>query len=183
MIQEEVRRKQRFSSQGHRLHTKAGFTLMELVISLALVVIVIGLVYSFLHFLNNSFAKSGAQFQLQTNIRNASDFITGEIRNATEIEIVTVPIAADASSQYIYIENNILKHNRAGTVTNKSESILIDATLFLVRKDNATGRHYITINLQGTSHGEEYTLSTEILLNNIGSITGPVSGNAIRYSK
>lgn len=185
MIQEVARRKQRCSSLRNRLHPagNAGFTLMELVIVLALMVLVIGMVYTFLHFTNNSFVRGGDQFQLQTNIRTASDFVIGEIRNATEIEIVSVPFIVDASSQYIYIENKVLKHRNAGKVTDKSESVFTGSEPFAARKDNTTGRYYAIINLQGTRRDDEYTLNTEILLNNISSITGAVSGNAIRYKK
>jgi hypothetical protein len=156
---------------------------MELIVALALMVIVIGIVYSFIHFFNNSFARGGDQFQLHSNIRNASDFITDEIRNATEIEIVTVPITADAFSQYIYIENNTIKHYKEGAVSDKSENIISNASRFTIRKDDSTGRYYVAINLQGIKNGEEYDLSTEILLNNIKSVTGSLSGTAIRYKK
>lgn len=183
MIQEGTRRRQRFSSPSHRLHTNAGLTLIELVIVLALMVLVIGTVYVFFDFVNNSFAKGGDQYLLQSNLRNASDFVIKEVRNATELEFVTVPFTEDASFQYIYVESNVLKHKYAGTATDKSENIITGAELFSVREEHTTGRYYFSINMKGSINGEDYTLNTEILLNNISSMTEPLSGNAIRYKK
>ncbi len=185
MIKEAAKRKQRFSSLRNKLHPagNSGLTLMELVIVLALMVLVIGMVYSFFYFINNSFHRGGDQFQLQSNISTATEFISGEIRNATEIEIVPVSFSADPLSQYIYIENNVLKHRNAGTVTDKSESVVTSTTLFTVRKDATSGRYYITIDLQGKRRDEDYSLSADILLNNISNVTGTMSGNAIRYKR
>lgn len=183
MIKEAAKRKQRFSSLRNKLHPagNSGLTLMELVIVLALMVLVIGMVYSFFYFINNSFHRGGDQFQLQSNISTATEFISGEIRNATEIEIVEVPITADPLSQYIYVENNTLKHRNAGTVTDKSERVISSTTLFTIRENG--GRYYITIDLQGKRRDEDYSLSADILLNNISNVTGTMSGNAIRYKR
>lgn len=183
MMQTEARRKQKYSSLRTNLHARTGFTLMELLIVLALLIIVLGMVYSFFYFINKSSVRSGDQFQLQTNLRNAGDFAAEELRNAKEIEIVTIPFITNPSSQYLYVKDKVLKHQSDGTITDKSENVITDETVFMIRKDNMTNRYYISINLHGERRDEKYTYNVEILLNNISSITGPLSGNAIRYMK
>lgn len=166
-------------STNNKFRRNAGFTLVELVVVMALTLVVLGLVYSFFHFTNTSFVRGGDKFQLQTNLNTASNFVIEELRNVTEIEIVTAP--ADDESQYIYVENKILKHRKAGTVTDKSEDIFkSDSDLLFTIKDNTKGRYYVKIVINGNRGSENYSLSTEILLNNISSAT-ELSGSAIRY--
>jgi len=184
---------------GNRLHpsSNSGLTLMELLVVLALMVIVIGVVYSFFDFINKSSQRSGDQYQLQSNLGNAIDFISRELRNVKYIEIVTIDPDTDTSDrQYIYIytdtdtDKNILKHKNAGT--EKSEAFFTDDTQFTISEENApftisfeNGRYYVEIDLQGNRRGkdgEDYTLNTKILLNNITSATA-ASGKTIRYEK
>lgn len=184
MIQEEVKPKQRSSFLRNSLHPDCneGLTLVELLIVLALTVVVIGMVYSVIYFANQSFVRGGDQYQLRSGISVAADFITDEVRNATEIEIVAPPFG-DPSSRYIYIDENVLKHYQTGTVENKSDKILTDESFFALRKDDTTGRCYVSINLKGTRRDEEFSLNTDVLLNNIKDLTGTAMGYAIRYKK
>ena len=65
---------------------------MELLVVLMLLVIVLGIAFTSLYyFINHSFNRGSDQHVLQTDIRLAGDFITKEIRNATEIEVLPVP--------------------------------------------------------------------------------------------
>lgn len=166
---------------NNKLRRNAGLTLMELVVVMALTLVVLGLVYSFFHFTNTSFVKGGDRFQLQTNLNIASNFVIEELRNVTEIEIVTAPFTDD-TSQYIYVESKVLKHRKTGTITDKSEDVFKSDSdlLFTIRKDNTTRRYYVIIDIYGNRGDENYSLSTEILLNNISSATES-SGSAIRY--
>lgn len=181
MIQEEVKRRRKSLFPHSNLKPDVGITLAELLIVLALTMVVAGLAYSFFHFVNSSFAEGGVQYQLQSGISLATDFITDELRNATEFEIIATPFVPDASYQYIYIEDQVLKHRREGTVQKKSEKILTNETMFSVRQDEDTGRCYVTLNLYGGKKNQKFTLSTEFMLNNVSAISGLTSGKAIRY--
>ncbi len=186
MVQRGTRPMQRYSCPIRKLRTQAGLTLMELMVVVALIFLVIGMVYSFFSFINTSSLRGGDQYQLQSNIGAALDFISKEIRNSIEIEIVPDSDLSDpdAEYQYIYVEGKVLKHRNAGTVTDKTESVInTDAAIFTVRKDETSGRYYITIDLAGKKRDDQYNLSTEILLNNITGFTGEASGNAVRYKK
>lgn len=188
MVIKEPQQKQRFLSQRNKLNpsSNTGLTLMELMVVVALIFLVIGMVYSFFYFINTSSLRGGDQYQLQSNIGAALDFISKEIRNSIEIEIVPDSDLSDpdAESQYIYVEGKVLKHRNAGTVTDKTESVInTDAAIFTVREDETSGRYYIKIDLLGKKRDNEYNLNTEILLNNIISFTGEASGNAVRYKK
>ena len=120
---------------------------------------------------------------MQTDIRLAGDFITKEIRNATEIEVLPVPFEEDPSWRYIYLESNSIKSKVAGAVSSITEETIVGTELFAFRKDEPSGRYFVKIEIQGKKKEEQYTLTTEILLNNIKSVAEPLSGNAIRYKK
>jgi peptidoglycan/LPS O-acetylase OafA/YrhL len=59
-----------------------GFTLTELTVYIALLVIVLGIAYTLFFFINKSFDKGGDQFQLQTNIRVRPTFKNKKKREA-----------------------------------------------------------------------------------------------------
>jgi prepilin-type N-terminal cleavage/methylation domain-containing protein len=179
-----TRRKRKFLYQKNSAcRYQAGVTLMELLVVLMLLVIVLGIAFTFYYFINHSFNRGSDQHVLQTDIRLAGDFITKEIRNATEIEVLPVPFEEDPSWRYIYLESNSIKSKVAGAVSSITEETIVGTELFAFRKDEPSGRYFVKIEIQGKKKEEQYTLTTEILLNNIKSVAEPLSGNAIRYKK
>ena len=80
-------------------------------------------------------------------------------------------------------ESNRIKSKVAGAVSSITEETIVGSELFALRKDEPSGRYFVKIEIQGKKKEEQYTLTTEILLNNIKSVAEPLSGNAIRYKK
>lgn len=64
---------------------KKGFTLIELVIVIAILGIVIYLGFSFFSFGNRSFSRGQDQSSIQHSVRMASRYITDEIRTAKDV--------------------------------------------------------------------------------------------------
>lgn len=163
------------------LKKNQGVTLVELIITLALIgiVLVMGLNLYFLG--EKVFSSGGTVYQLQSPIRLAEAFITKEVRNATNITIVNAPITPEAGFHYIYLEDGRIIYYFDGTTSDLTEAIMVDQNLFMIKKDS-NGRNFLSLSLRGSLNGEEYHLETDILLNNI--INQPeAEGKAIKYTK
>jgi len=93
------------------LISEKGITLVEVIISLA----ILGMVFTGTQLLNHfglvSFNKGNVQTNLQQELRIADTFITNEVRHATEIHVLEeVPENIDDKYNYIFIddEDNII---------------------------------------------------------------------------
>jgi prepilin-type N-terminal cleavage/methylation domain-containing protein len=70
------------------LTSNKGLTIIELIISIAVLGIILISAYSFLFFSNRTFSKGVTQRNVQSNIRIATDYITSQIRYATAVKIL-----------------------------------------------------------------------------------------------
>jgi len=162
------------------LHRK-GFTIVELIIVLALLGIVLGVGYNLFFYGENTFRTGSSKYQLQSDVRLVSDFISEEIRNAVELDIVSLPITAQTGYHYIYLDGATIKYQFNGKTENKTNAIMNDQAIFAIKKD-ANNKNFLKITLKGKLNGQEYDLATEIFLSNISN-KAAASGKAIRYKK
>lgn len=160
---------------------KNGFTLAELIIFLALLGIVLSIGYNLFFYGQRTFSSGSEKYQVQSDIRLVSDFISAEVRNATEMDIITIPFTEQAGYNYIYLQDSKIKHRYNGTITEKSQGIMNDQIIFNLIKDS-NDKNFLKISLKATVNTEVYTVNTDIFLNNISGKTA-VSGKAIRYKK
>ena len=158
-----------------------GFTLIEALVSLMLLGIVLSAAYSIYYLSYTSFNKSGDQYKLQANLRQAGDLITQEIRNAENIEILTSPFITNASYNYFYLEDNKIYHIESGTTSNITESIISNVNLFKIEGKKDNQQYFLEITIEGEKNNQYYLLTTEILLNNIHDYSGLSSGYVIQY--
>jgi prepilin-type N-terminal cleavage/methylation domain-containing protein len=167
------------------LRAKQGFTLIELIISLAILSIVMTSIISFFLYNNRVFAKGVDQFNVQSNIRLASDYITNQIRYATKIEILDTMDAAmisdplneiDAYASYIYYENGkiirLSKYN--------SNSFFVGVGGQIEFSSSAPGE-ILHFNVTGVDTDQTYFIDSEVKPLNldvegttINDHTGPV---------
>lgn len=162
------------------MHRK-GFTIVELIIVLTLLGIVLGVGYNLFFYGENTFRKGSNKYQLQSDVRLASDFISEEIRNAVEVDIISLPITAQTGYHYIYLDGSIIKYLYNGNTENKTTAIMNNQAIFSIRKDSSN-KNFLKITLKGKLDGQEYDLETEIYLSNISN-KAATSGKAIRYKK
>lgn len=89
-----------------------GFTIIELLVSLAILVIVLSIGYRLLFFGENTFAKGEKRYSAQESAQLASDLITRELRFAHNVIILPdFPSTFDDDKRYFYVdENGVLKH-------------------------------------------------------------------------
>ena len=97
------------------MKNKKGFTLVELIIILAIIGIVINAVFSMNIFGINSFIRGSDRYDLISRTNLVSEYITKYIRYAYEIEVLSstdpIPDSSDIASSmspndgYIFISN------------------------------------------------------------------------------
>lgn len=163
---------------------KQGFTLAELIVFLALLGVVLAIGYRLLFFGQNTFAMGSDQFQVQSELRTAGDFMINELRNAEEIDIINaadLPASPDHNYRYIYLEGSKIIHQHDGNVRELTGAIVQDQDIFEIRKDSGN-RNFLSIRMTGMLNGHSYDLSTEILLKNVVN-KDPKAGKAIKYKK
>ncbi|MFO8192711.1 MAG: type II secretion system protein [Bacillota bacterium] len=89
-----------------KLKNDRGITLVELMVTLALLGIVLALGYLYFGFGVQAFQRGERQSIAQQAVRLTSDFITGEMRFANQIEINPAGGISETGYRYIYLEND-----------------------------------------------------------------------------
>jgi|LGOV01.1.fsa_nt_gb prepilin-type N-terminal cleavage/methylation domain-containing protein len=141
---------------------KKGFTLIELVVSIAIASIITLMLYSIFQYNLKAYNKTTDAMNEQANLRLVSYKLTNQLRNIGYIDLdnnVTPP--ASPTDSYIYIDSNQIKLTNAGGTSTFVENIISDVEFGLSR--NELERYVLTVHVSGDVHS--YT--TDILLNNI----------------
>jgi len=157
---------------------KRGFTLVEAIVTVALMAIVVAAIFSFFFFQTNTFSRGSDRSEIQSEIRLASDFISKELRYATD---VSISAPADPS-QYnrIYIANNKLMYQPAGGPEVEKSSAIFDPTDFTVNLSGSIDIFTATFSLNGTKNKSEYNIDSSVNLKNVTTLTIS-DGNQIYY--
>lgn len=165
------------------MKNRNGFTFIELIVFLALLGIVLAIVFRIFFLGQVAFDAGSAQYQLQSDLRDAGDFIMDELRNATEVIIMDTPPSSVKNREYsyIYLKDSKLTYEFDEVKIDLTEPVIDDTEIFRIRKD-ADGRNFLSINLNGKVNDNTYNLATEILLKNVGNLETS-SGRAIKYNK
>lgn len=174
------------SGKGGRLISdltdKRGLTLVELIISLALLGVVLSVGYSFYAFGNRSFDVGENRSVLQRDIRAAAAFITKEVRYTNRLRLTEFPESPPREDHsYIFLEESALKHiDGTGSLSVKTE-VNVTALAFSARTIN--NRIVLSFRIEGEKDGQRYAIESEVLLLNVSSYSGAPSGSTIRYRK
>lgn len=171
-----------------------GFTLLEIIVVLAIMGILSTLVFSMFSFSNNLFFSSNKQHNVQNDVRLGIDIISKKLRFATELEIIDVgtsevQIASHQQYNYIYVKDHTIKIATYNNSTNLHSiqtlgvsGVISDTNNIFNRVDDST----LGITLSGIEGAKNYQASTNIVLKNFAIIISkPViegtSGKAVRY--
>ncbi|SKB37769.1 prepilin-type N-terminal cleavage/methylation domain-containing protein [Acetoanaerobium noterae] len=99
---------------------KSGFTLMELVIVIAILGVVLSIASSYFSFGTKIFSKGGNRADVQASARLASIQISEELRTAKTAELLTtkpsLPISSGDKFNYIYIDGNKIMYRDSNNV-------------------------------------------------------------------
>ncbi len=155
-----------------------GFTLVEVIVTVALVSVVFAAIFSFFFFQTSTYSHGSDKSQIQTEIRLASDFISKELRYATKVSVAT----PSDSSLYnrLYIQDNKLMFQPAGGTAIEKSSDIFDPADFSVDIAGIGGEFIINYSLHGTKNKSDYTIRSSVVMKNI-STTNNENGNQIYY--
>jgi len=95
-------------SDRRKIHDQKGFTLVELMVALSLLLLVLGLGYTIFGFTVTTFARSETKANTQQNMRLVMQHIENEVRYAKTVEILAdepTSIPADDPGTYIFIND------------------------------------------------------------------------------
>lgn len=181
------------------LKNKHGFTLVELVVSLALLGMVIAVLFLMFSFENKTYLDSNKRAVIQSDVRLAIDFVLKESRFSTKLKIMDVSTCeseittykpTDTPYNYIYVKDGSLYQMIYNSETSSYQQRVVASSIsdanpvFSKISDNTLG---ITLTAQDKEDASKsFSASSDIVLKNFEIISPkPViegtTGLAIRY--
>jgi prepilin-type N-terminal cleavage/methylation domain-containing protein len=148
------------------LKTNKGVTLIELIVSLMILSIALLIAYSLFFFGNRTFSKGVDQFNVQSNIRLASDYITSQIRYATDIQIlgsmdsnkISDPFnAIDAYENYIFYDGE-----RIVRLSKYSSNSFLIGTGGEVTFSSTSPGEILNFTVSGVDSQQNYHIDSEV---------------------
>jgi|LGOV01.1.fsa_nt_gb prepilin-type N-terminal cleavage/methylation domain-containing protein len=139
-----------------------GFTLIELIVSIAISSIIMLMLFSVFNYNLKTFTKTSEAMNEQANLRLASYKLTDQLRNIGYIDLdsdISTPTVVTDS--YIFVENNQIKIGNENGISIFADDIINDVEFSLSR--NSLGKYILGVSVVGKVH----SYSTEILLNNM----------------
>lgn len=153
---------------------KDGFTLLETIIAISIIGILIILTFTFFAYGNQSYSKGRDQYEAQTDVRLALDYLSKQLRYATDFEMIdTIPTLQDSDPyDYIYINGGSIKYSEyvpSNTRINSSFGNSISSTSYLTSTRLIASRNQM-INFHITANegaNTQFNITSEISLPNI----------------
>ena len=170
---------------------KKGYTIIELVVILALMSIILLVGFSFLMGANNNFKRSEENSDMYYQARRASDLVRDEIRYSDTISLIDVSSINTASSNfYLYLEVGssglgqlVLEHGFNKRIITSDIIVLpMDFSILLDSNGNNSITYSFITKVDNSVGDREYNVPTTIYLNNIKNM-GADSGECIQYTK
>ena len=166
-----------------------GFTLVELIVTLAVLGIFLAGITTFMLSTNKIFLYADDQWNVQSDSRTVLNQIKADIKYSEEIELlspaaVEEEISSGSTKSFIYYEGDKIIRSLFSP-SGRSEQILsgsYSASLPLFTK---AGDYQLTIQLNGINKDQEYAVDSTFVLPNLSvaknPIKGDVSAQAIMY--
>lgn len=142
-----------------------GFTLIEIIIVIAILGIVLAMAFNFFTFNLRTYNKGENRAAVQFDVRMASDYITDELRNVNIVSVTDTALASNIGLGTLTAKYPL--------VTGVAFEIVTEAPKYFVE---------YTVSGNSTDGNNPYSLTTKVLLNNITSATVG-SGTDIYFTK
>ena len=135
-----------------------GFSLIELIITVVLVLVLVSVGYLVIDAGNDNFAKGSAKAHMQANARLLDEFIQTNIRNATNIKITS--IEDEKLNNRMSLVDNIAVSNGV----NITAAVIED---FQIKIDDSGDRPILEYIINTLYKDETFELRSSIVLNNL----------------
>ncbi|QZY56982.1 PilW family protein [Crassaminicella profunda] len=156
------------------LKNTKGVTLIELLVVLALLGMILSLGYSLNFFGIHTFTKGSIQANVQQKVRLAADFITKEIRYATNLKIIDpsqpIPPKDDIEEDlyYIFINGNTIEHRYKGNsriITDSIQTLSFERAI--EESTKKTIDNILNFEIVGSDKKQTYNMKSEALIINL----------------
>ena len=167
------------------LRNKNGLTLVEAIVTMAIIGILLSMVFS-VHISGTKMTGKGStQADVQNDVRLVANYITSQIRTANSVEILSaLPATLDIQKKYFYVSGNTVKHFTLGTDIDLLHETSVGFIPLLEFEKNAGNGKVLNFAIECTYKGQNYSIESEILAQNIaasGNIQG-LTGTVVAYS-
>lgn len=170
------------------VNNQKGLSLVELIITLALLGVVLAIGYNFFFFGHTSFTLGEAQSIIQSYTRNTALVITKDVRNALDIELASSYQIPSPDEYVIYLNGStIYKKDEAEDILYQTEPFMSELVFEIAEVND---RFVLIFTITAEKDGKLHNLESQVLLNNIdgdkitqGTLATGESYNAIIYTK
>lgn len=155
-----------------------GFTLIELIVSLGLLSLVLLIAYNMNSFGSNVFAKGGSKSDIQASCRIAANYITKELRYASNVTVLSgMPVTPTSGVEYIYVSSGKIKHYDGTTSKDiyGGTSGIASTLQFQYQNDEI-----LKFTISGILKSETYEMNSSVLLLNNGLLVSS-NGSVVSY--
>lgn len=143
-----------------------GFTIIELLITLAILVIVIAIGYTFNFYVIRSFDIASKQSSVQENVRLAKSIIENKVRYSKMELLGAKPGTIDPGYQVIYVEDGVIKYIDADGNTSDLIGAISDGVNMGIYFENK-GSSLLRVCVQGDIEGDyQYNIDSDMLIYN-----------------
>jgi prepilin-type N-terminal cleavage/methylation domain-containing protein len=180
-----------------------GFTLVEIIVSLAIFGLLASIIYPIINFSNRVHVKGENQADIQSGIRLAANNITNRLRTAGDIQIFSdLPLEIDRDPDMIYICLNDEELNESLSTPLNPNTIIavqgndgvevlrmpsIDIRPVMVFSINADSNKAVSFTIECEYKGQHYSVSSDVAAVNMRGTnvirleSGITSGTVIGY--
>ncbi|MCB2307954.1 prepilin-type N-terminal cleavage/methylation domain-containing protein [Clostridium estertheticum] len=164
---------------------KGGFTLVELIVTIAIMLMVITMVFSIGNFGNRYFKKTNIQIYNQEAVRLVGDYIKQDIRFAKVINSdKTIVKKQNEKSNYYallykggHLVKQVIKNSDDTLVSEKTIGDLLTDLSFISVTDKGMLKYKVTNN----ANGQNYSVTYEVILDNISVVVLPSNSTTTIY--
>lgn len=143
---------------------RKGFTLVELIVTMAILSIVLGAVMNLFLFNNKVYSQSENLASVQFDVRMAADFITTELRNMHGVSTENSALTNSVDLAKVKVKYPSVKNVKFKIIKQESKYLVL-----------------YSITGSDINNGNSYSLDSRVLLNNIKSATESTEMKPVIY--
>lgn len=148
------------------MKSKRGVTLIELIVSMAIVVVVFAMSFVMNLFGTRTFVMGRTEYDVQVDTRMLANYLSDEVRNATSVYLVTPTNASDYKRIYLDTSDQTVKVTANGNTVLKTGPIFMEANDFSLSLVKENDQYYLSYHLFGRDDDQSQLVESRILLNN-----------------